>query len=748
MAQGQDLQAGLAAILQGHGSSASHNDDVYTQVYGTPPPRPTGPAPISVAHQPSAHHTSSPHQDDATMRRDKQYSTSSTDLRSPPQQQQQQQPGSAPKDSSWGWGASKASSSSSASKDKKKKPAAGGGFASKMMGWITGEPVKEEDEVQLSGPSNFRQQMHVGFNAETGSFDGLPQEWQVLLKTSGLSNDEIKEDPDMLVDVMKFQQSILRNEGLPPPPPPQLPPAHMNGGGPLSPHGAPPRPLAPPVPGPPPPRPATPAPSSVSPVVPKPPLQGGPSQRNLPQQSVTPAPPRPQTPAPPPVPSGGPPPVPSSGPPSSINRQQVPLPPGPQHNNTGGAGPRPLPPPQLLPQPILQTQAQPVPTPQHPPPSLPPTLPPTPVHQTSSRPLPNPSSNNNTLRPLPPVNKPLPAPGSTVGGSVPVGTSAGNKPLPNRPVPPPAVAPPVPVIHATEERKVDLCDLVSNDDPTRLYASMEVIGQGASGSVYRATDLKTQKTVAIKQMIIAQQVKRDILINEIMIMKESHHHGIVNYIDSYIVGGTSLWVVMELIEGGSLTEIIEACLDSGYKIKEPQMAYISRVTLEALDYLHTRPNPIIHRDIKSDNILVGKDGSVKLTDFGYGAQLGGGGADKRASVVGTTYWMAPEVVKGKEYSCKVDVWSLGVMAMEMVEGEPPYMNESMLKALFKIAKEGIPPFRDPDSMSGELKDFIKKCCVMDQEQRPTAAMMLQHPFLQRACAQQDIIPLVRVIKKF
>jgi len=276
---------------------------------------------------------------------------------------------------------------------------------------------------------------------------------------------------------------------------------------------------------------------------------------------------------------------------------------------------------------------------------------------------------------------------------------------------------------------------------------MEIIGQGASGSVYKAIDTRTKKKVAIKQMVIAQQVKKEILINEITIMKESHHHGIVNYIDSYIVGGTTLWVVMELIEGGSLTEIIETCLDSGHKISEPQIATICRITLEGLDYLHTRPNPIIHRDIKSDNILVGKDGAIKITDFGYGAQLGGGGTDRRASVVGTTYWMAPEVVKGKEYTCKVDVWSLGVMALELVEGEPPYMNESMLKALFKIAKEGLPPFKAPETMSTQLQNFIRTCCTMDSEARPSAGEMLKHPFLKCGCSQSDIIPLVNMIQR-
>lgn len=143
-------------------------------------------------------------------------------------------------------------------------------------------------------------------------------------------------------------------------------------------------------------------------------------------------------------------------------------------------------------------------------------------------------------------------------------------------------------------------------------------------------------------------MKQDIIINEIQIMKDSHHHAIVNYIDSYIVEGT-LWVVMELINGGSLAELIEVgsllpflcvcvcvcssgtCSPSFFvarqvckTMNETQIATVCKVVLEGLEYLHTRANPIIHRDIKSDNILLGLDGSIKITDFGYGAQLGVG----------------------------------------------------------------------------------------------------------------------------
>jgi protein-serine/threonine kinase len=339
---------------------------------------------------------------------------------------------------------------------------------------------------------------------------------------------------------------------------------------------------------------------------------------------------------------------------------------------------------------------------------------------------------------------PEPAPFSPPAGQTATATSGGPAPLPQ----------------ATNLSLKDLVNPASNKD---FYKNFKKIGEGfassglfiaaslltsgpfhyfrAAGEVFVATNTRTNELVAIKKMPInADNIK--LLCTEIDIMRDSHHSGIVDYIDSFIVDDNQLWVVMEYMDGGCLTDVLEQF--DRIQLTESQIALICSDTLKALSYIHTKHR--IHRDIKSDNVLLNSKGAVKIADFGYAAQLTEQ-QKKRNTVVGTPYWMAPELIRGHDYGTRVDIWSLGIMLMEMAEGEPPYMEYPPLRALFLITTKGIPPLKNVDKWSTEFRDFYDKCLEKDVEKRPEAAELLAHPFLQRACPPSELGPTVSAAKE-
>uniref|UniRef100_A0A8B9KQR4 non-specific serine/threonine protein kinase n=1 Tax=Astyanax mexicanus TaxID=7994 RepID=A0A8B9KQR4_ASTMX len=259
-----------------------------------------------------------------------------------------------------------------------------------------------------------------------------------------------------------------------------------------------------------------------------------------------------------------------------------------------------------------------------------------------------------------------------------------------------------------------LRSIVSVGDPKKKYTRFEKIGQGASGTVYTAIDIATGQEVAIKQMNLQQQPKKELIINEILVMRENKNPNIVNYLDSYLVGD-ELWVVMEYLAGGSLTDVVtETCMD------EAQIAAVCR-------------------EVRVHCLL-------DQSDFGFCAQITPE-QSKRSTMVGTPYWMAPEVVTRKAYGPKVDIWSLGIMAIEMIEGEPPYLNENPLRALYLIATNGTPELQNPEKLSSVFRDFLNRCLEMDVEKRGSAKELLQHQFLKVAKPLSSLTPLILAAKE-
>jgi len=278
---------------------------------------------------------------------------------------------------------------------------------------------------------------------------------------------------------------------------------------------------------------------------------------------------------------------------------------------------------------------------------------------------------------------------------------------------------------------------VVNDDPEEVFEMVDIIGEGAYGLICTCRNIKQNKIYAIKFLEIEEEDEPH-LQNELDILKEAGDCTyIVKYFGCYIKDST-LMIVMEFCDGGSALDILNACHKT---FTEDQIAAICACMVQGLIFLHS--HRILHRDLKAGNILLTSDGVAKLADFGVSAKLQYT-LQKKDTVVGSPYWMAPEVIsvqkeKAEGYDMKADIWSLAITAIELAEGKPPLFEIASLRVIFLIPARDPPKLQKPELWSDEFNSFLKVCLKKSPHDRPSSKDLMDNPFIKRGLINQHLL---------
>ncbi|XP_077275817.1 STKc_myosinIII_N_like and MYSc_Myo21 domain-containing protein ninaC isoform X1 [Temnothorax americanus] len=296
--------------------------------------------------------------------------------------------------------------------------------------------------------------------------------------------------------------------------------------------------------------------------------------------------------------------------------------------------------------------------------------------------------------------------------------------------------------------------LNSIQDPGKRYELKDRIGTGICGDVYEGIDQQAgNKKVAIKIQKLTPETQF-LIVEEYHILRDfAGHSNLPDFYGIYRRRSTKkaeydeIWFVMELCEGGTVIDLVRGMIASDKRIREEHIAFILREVIRALIHLHE--HNVIHRDVRGSNIVLTKEGEVKLVDFGLSRTMKSE-LEKRRTYVGSPSWMAPEMIGGKDsgadsgYGSRVDVWAIGITAIELADGKAPFEDMHPTRALFQIVRNPPPTLYRPANWSKNFNDFISECLEKNPENRPYTIEIIEHPFLSEL--PENDYPLTQEIK--
>jgi len=253
------------------------------------------------------------------------------------------------------------------------------------------------------------------------------------------------------------------------------------------------------------------------------------------------------------------------------------------------------------------------------------------------------------------------------------------------------------------------------------------LGAGASGTVKKATHMPSGHFVAVKQIQILEKAKRDQMVVELRIMRTHECPWLVTLHNAFYEDA-AVSMVLEFMDGGSLADVITK---QGPQTEgsERKLALIAMQMLNGLNYLH-RQHHQVHRDLKPANVLINSRGQVKIADFGISSQLDSTNG-MCSTFVGTTCYMAPERLNGSNYSYGADIWSFGLIMLEMLLGKFPYPHQENYFRLLSLIMDEEAPSVPESTFSNELAEFVSLCLNKNEIKRPSANDLLKHHWLRK-----------------
>eukprot|EP00276_Gloeochaete_wittrockiana_P009348 CAMPEP_0184656822 /NCGR_PEP_ID=MMETSP0308-20130426/16781_1 /TAXON_ID=38269 /ORGANISM="Gloeochaete witrockiana, Strain SAG 46.84" /LENGTH=331 /DNA_ID=CAMNT_0027094119 /DNA_START=147 /DNA_END=1139 /DNA_ORIENTATION=+ len=254
---------------------------------------------------------------------------------------------------------------------------------------------------------------------------------------------------------------------------------------------------------------------------------------------------------------------------------------------------------------------------------------------------------------------------------------------------------------------------------------MEVLGKGAGGTVHKAVHVPTMRVIALKTLTLSEENKHEEILKEIALLYSNTCPALISFHGAFYAS-LAFHIVLEYMDEGSLTDVMKRI----GAIPEEAIGKIAAQVVVGLVYLH-KDRHQVHRDLKPSNILLNRRGEAKIADFGVASNQLANSDAHTLTFAGTVSYMAPERLRGQQYSFASDIWSFGITLAECALGRFPYPAPKSFWDMINAVDQTPVPSLPADRFTPEFCNFVAICLQKDPTRRPHVTDLVGHPFIVR-----------------